>query len=221
VWFQPVDQIGGDFYSWSVAKDGSVVLGLADSVGHGIQGVVGASLAYGLLKRAVSTSTELSIAARLVQFESEYHELFKANTTADEVSTFGCELALFSYNPKSQTFTYSSAGISIISALNDGVNVFDKDKYSFSDNLSIANNLTTHDITLKKGQRLIVYTDGLKDQLGGSSNKTWGKVRLLESVMLAARLPFDEFVQAIKNDFSAWKAANAQTDDITCIFLEA
>ena len=78
-------------------------------------------------------------------------------------------------------------------------------------------NFTSHSLTLEKGDRLYLFTDGYADQFGGPKGKKF-KYRQLEEVLLSTiHLTLTDQKQALENAFDSWKANHEQVDDVCII----
>lgn len=72
---------------------------------------------------------------------------------------------------------------------------------------------------LNSGQALLMMSDGIKGQLGGTKSIPFGEKQLLKH--LASGNYIFEGVQNAMNAIGEYKNKNAQTDDITLIALSA
>ncbi len=78
-------------------------------------------------------------------------------------------------------------------------------------------NFTTHQLTLQKGDRLFLFTDGYADQFGGPKGKKF-KYRQLEELLLSTtHLTLNDQKQALEKAFDDWKANHEQVDDVCII----
>ena len=78
---------------------------------------------------------------------------------------------------------------------------------------------TTHKLTLKKGDMLYIFSDGIQDQFGGKRGKKFGPKRLrnlLESVYEKSVAEQEKLVEQAIED---WKGDLEQVDDIVLIGL--
>lgn len=74
-------------------------------------------------------------------------------------------------------------------------------------------------ISLAKGDRLFLYTDGVTEA-NNPSGELFGDDRLLESLNKNATLPLDQLLGGVKASMDAFSAGAEQFDDITMMVLE-
>lgn len=76
---------------------------------------------------------------------------------------------------------------------------------------------TTHQMTLQKGDRLYLFTDGYADQFGGPNGKKF-KYRQLEELLIStAHLSLNDQKQALEKAFETWIGNHEQVDDVCII----
>ncbi|HEY1037967.1 MAG TPA: SpoIIE family protein phosphatase, partial [Bacteroidia bacterium] len=76
---------------------------------------------------------------------------------------------------------------------------------------------TTHELNLKKGDSLYMYTDGYADQFGGAKGKKF-KYKQLEQLLLAnVKLPLPDQQQLLDEQFTGWRGNLEQVDDVCII----
>lgn len=74
-------------------------------------------------------------------------------------------------------------------------------------------------ISLAKGDRLFLYTDGVTEA-NNPSGELFGDDRLLESLNKNATLPLDQLLGGVKASMDAFSAGAEQFDDITMMVVE-
>jgi serine phosphatase RsbU (regulator of sigma subunit) len=75
------------------------------------------------------------------------------------------------------------------------------------------------EIELGKGGRLILFSDGLCDQLGETGRK-WPLKQLRELVLETATLPPDQALTYLKTEWSLHKGRMPQVDDVTVWIID-
>jgi serine phosphatase RsbU (regulator of sigma subunit) len=72
-------------------------------------------------------------------------------------------------------------------------------------------------MTLQKGDRLYLFTDGYADQFGGPKGKKF-KYRQLEEILIStSHLNLKDQKQALEKEFAAWIGNHEQVDDVCII----
>lgn len=148
--FEPVAEIGGDYYDYARAPDGRSVVALGDVSGHGLStGLLVAMAKAGLLTLLESGFKETSLFVKL-------NELIHRSTDSRNYMT----LALFSYDPAGRIGTLTNAGQLAPYRLSEG-GVESLSLPSFPLGMSPRYDFPTRAWTFSSGDRLVLLTDGL------------------------------------------------------------
>jgi serine phosphatase RsbU (regulator of sigma subunit) len=75
------------------------------------------------------------------------------------------------------------------------------------------------EIELGKGGRLILFSDGLRDQLGENGRK-WPLKQLRELILETATIPPDQALTHLKTEWSLHKGRMPQVDDVTVWIID-
>jgi serine phosphatase RsbU (regulator of sigma subunit) len=148
--FEPVAEIGGDYYDYARAPDGRSVVALGDVSGHGLStGLLVAMAKAGLLTLLESGFKETALFIKL-------NELIHRSTDSRNYMT----LALFAYDPASRTGSLTNAGqLAPYRLSKEGVESLSLP--SFPLGMSPRYDFPTRAWTFSAGDRLVLLTDGL------------------------------------------------------------
>jgi serine phosphatase RsbU (regulator of sigma subunit) len=75
---------------------------------------------------------------------------------------------------------------------------------------------TNHEIKLKKGDMLYIYSDGFADQFGGEKGKKYMVTKFRNLLAEISSLNVDDQKQKLEDEFEKWKGSHDQIDDV-CI----
>lgn len=232
--FKPKDIVSGDFY-WihhSIKENQNteeIYIAAVDCTGHGVPGALVSVVGNNGLNRCVKefginkTGEILDKLSDLVEetFEKSENEL-KDGMDISLLKISSHQLS--DDTEKSYSFQWSGANNplwiirkneNILPAVTELVEVrADKQPVGkFSDRKKF----TSHDLTLKKGDRLYLFTDGYADQFGGEKGKKF-KYKQLEELLLASSLKSSqEQKEMLDATFLKWKGNLEQVDDICII----
>jgi serine phosphatase RsbU (regulator of sigma subunit) len=218
IWHQPKELIGGDFYAWNLNEGGHLRLALADSTGHGLEGLVGATLGVSLLNRALLLHNQENLEGVFNSFLYEFQASSQLHS-ADTVNIMGYEVCFLSFDRHSRTLQYISAGVDIIYMRPGFVQVLPKDRIKI-DHQTREKSFTVQTIQLQAGDRLMISTDGLRDQLNGKTNRKLGRKGLLDILEVSAKPSFDTLFAELQEQIVAWQGHGEQTDDICLLAIE-
>ena len=229
--FKPKDIVSGDFY-WihnnpsSSTNENEVYIAAVDCTGHGVPGALVSVVGNNGLNRCVKefgihdTGKILDKLSELVEetFEKSENELkdgmdisllrIKKNLSRNleegtiEIQWSGANNPIWILRKNENEVTE----LVEVKADKQPVGKFD-DRKPF----------TTNHLTLQKGDKLYLFTDGYADQFGGPKGKKF-KYRQLEELLLStAEYTLPEQKQALEKAFGEWKGVHEQVDDVCII----
>ena len=226
--FKPKDIVSGDFY-WihnnpsTISTENEVYIAAVDCTGHGVPGALVSVVGNNGLNRCVKefgihdTGRILDKLSELVEetFEKSENELKD-----------GMDISLL----KIKSDTSLSADSNLVNVQWSGANnpiwVIKKDTQlleeikadkqpvgKFEDKKAF----TTQQLTLQKGDRLYLFTDGYADQFGGPKGKKFKYKQLEELLISTADLDLHTQKKSLEKAFENWKGNHEQVDDVCII----
>lgn len=221
LWYQPQGEVGGDFY-WVRRFAGErylVVLG--DCTGHGVPGGFMTVLAITLLEKATEEEGALSLPALAEFLHTEMTRLLHAEQTHGVRDGMEASFVLIDY-PQGQVELLTAGSscwwipqggeVEEIGPSGPGIaEVF------FSNQRPIS--WQVHRRPLERGGRLILASDGLKDQLN-SERKKWNRKALRQMLQTVAPLPPAEACKKIQEAWEAHRGAIPQIDDVSLWIID-
>jgi serine phosphatase RsbU (regulator of sigma subunit) len=78
----------------------------------------------------------------------------------------------------------------------------------------------TQQVQLKKGDTVVLSSDGFADQHGGEFHKKFKKARFKELISTIGNYSVQEQTQLLREHILDWKKNKVQTDDVTVITLK-
>lgn len=201
--FLPCDALGGDMYDCFQARDGRVFMYIADVSGHG---VMPAMLTVYLRQEmfAQCKTTSISPAQVLHNIQVSFEEL------STEESIY-ITIFVLVFDPQTGAFVYANAGHSVPPLITGRKGV----RELFLPGTPICRWVDTASHTeaegvLEKGEKLLLYTDGLDGIHTGEESNLKLSAILMDPVLKGQRL-LDE----IKRQFAQTKA-----DDVTMLLCQ-
>jgi serine phosphatase RsbU (regulator of sigma subunit) len=206
--------IGGDTVFIKNTNNG-VVFGLLDSTGHGIPAAL-LSISGTLLLKELMTSMEIDNPQTLFNLLNyQLHKTFNNSRS----SIAHKEGVFFSFSSTQNKLIYSSAkGKALLLRPTGEIEELANTKKSLGDDANTEFEL--FEMKVMSGDKLIMYSDGLTDQFGGSNNKKFSRDRLKKILSKSPRENATEMVKKIEKEFIIWKSTNAQTDDVSFMIIE-
>ena len=134
----------------------------------------------------------------------------------DGLVSDGMDLALCVWNKKTNELKFSGANQPFYLIRNGELNITKPNKQPigyFEDKTSF----NTHSFQLTKGDQIILFSDGYKDQFGGAKGKKFGIRRFNNVLLKYCSKTLHDQKNALHQEINNWMENEDQVDDI-CIF---
>jgi serine phosphatase RsbU (regulator of sigma subunit) len=215
--YLPALEIGGDFYDIQPLNDGRLAILLADMTGHGIQ----AALSTSLLKLAFAPTAHTD--ATPVDILTNVNRVLCQGLPQDLPSSIFAAAAAVTIDPTHSTMRIANAGlphplymsrrtgeVARITSSGMILGIFDNEIYRPA---------TDTEISLEKGDTLLLYTDGL-DETINEQNELFsvGRIRdiMLQCVGRDSAALLDQLVDAVQT----FSKPNHSWDDLTLLGID-
>jgi sigma-B regulation protein RsbU (phosphoserine phosphatase) len=204
----PAKEVGGDFYDFFLIDENTLCIVIADVSGKGVP----AALFMVIAKTLIKNNAQNSKSPKEV-FETVNNQLCESNEASMFVTAF-----MGYFNISSGKFTFVNAGHNPPILHSSGNYSYLKMKRGFvlagMEDAFYAQN----EITLQKGDVLLLYTDGVTEAMNNDGT-LFGEERLLGAVKEYSDLPLKEFTTEIKCKIDKFAEGVPQADDITMLAL--
>jgi len=215
VLFQPKDVVSGDFYWGSETDDGFLYI-TADCTGHGVPGAFMSLLNISKLNQIVSEKNITRPDLVLNELRKEIIEVLNPVGSQTE-SKDGMDAILCKLNIKKMRLEYAAANNSFYIIRNKSILNCKADKMPVGKGHDDSVSFTYNEIKLEKNDIIYTLTDGYADQFGGPHGKKF-KYKALEELLLSVHaLPLSTQKEILSKNFSEWKGALEQIDDVCLI----
>lgn len=207
--YEPMEAVGGDFYEFIETREGQIGLFISDVSGHG----AAAAFITSMLKILCSTYRRYS--KQPAVFLSHINNMLCEKMADNYVTAFYCI-----FDPKTLTMKYSNAGhvypilyrrrdksVTQIEAVGGVIGVIDSLSYE------------QKEIQLEKGDRIIIYTDGLTEA-HNERREIYGKNNLMEFMKNNNNYVLEEFIYRLYEDVNNFREGEL-SDDIAIIGIDA
>lgn len=215
---RPAREISGDLYNFFEPGDEYTLIAFGDVSGKGAAAALYGALITGLLRMLAPRRHSPS-------------ELMKSLNEAlleRRVDAQYATLSLITWTARTRTFTVVSAG-TLPPMLCRAGKIIDSRAEGMPIGLLEDQQYDQVEITAEADDLLILYSDGVEDQLGDHSSpdsiavdddpETYGRGRLKKVVTTHYKLPPQQIVKKIFNDIDVFRGATPLTDDQTVIAL--
>jgi len=214
-------QIGGDYYAGIDAEDGYIIF-FADATGHGVPGALASMLLASAVRNA---ATRLKAKDGAGKWLSCIHENFieglAERTGGEKDIQLGADAILMIVGKASPTVSWASAKQPLFVKQSGQIEMTSSDKTSIG-YISESLEFSEQQLELKKkGDMIVMCTDGIFDQPGGEKQFGYGKKRFmrhcesLDTGSISAAKAIDLFFA----DLEKYAGDNPPLDDRTILAI--
>ncbi|UCG28330.1 MAG: SpoIIE family protein phosphatase [Bacteroidales bacterium] len=134
--------------------------------------------------------------------------------TTDLQVTDGMDLALCCFNPKTMTLQFAGAQRPLLLLQNNEIPTFKGTRHSIGMPGKGNQCFMNHDIAVKKGDLVYLFSDGFPDQFGGAEGKKYLMEGFTDLLLNIHTLPMDEQKDKLDATLREWMGTLDQVDDI-------
>ncbi|MGB0695439.1 MAG: SpoIIE family protein phosphatase [Rhodospirillaceae bacterium] len=213
VW-RPRDQVSGDMY-WYHQDQGAHYIALYDCTGHGVPGALMTMVVSSALSLAVTETLEperlLARANALVK--TNLRQINPVGSSDD-----GFEIGLCRVEPDRGRLTFAGARCDLLISQGGALEVIKGDRLNLGYRKTpMTVKPTRHFIRLRDGARYFMVSDGILDQVGTSTRRSFGRRRLVQGLQESGNLPLQRQGDYVMNIFDSHKGQEPQRDDVTLV----
>ena len=229
IYFNPKDIVSGDFY-WMEEVGNYKFIAAADCTGHGVPGAMMSVICCNALNRAVR-EFELTDPALILNKVREL--VIRTFKNSENQMRDGMDISLISIDKNSNKFQYAGAYNSIY--------LICKSNETVTDETIVLNNkmiveikgdrqpiglfrnskdFTTHEVPVKKGDSIYLFSDGFADQFGGPKGKKYKYKPFKRFLLEIHQLELHDQKNRLINELIGWQGGLEQIDDITIIGMK-
>lgn len=220
--YKPLHIVAGDFY-WAAEVSHYRILVCADCTGHGVPGAFVSMLGVSLLNEVCPHIVEeggnagdiLDELRRRLKFSLGQTSLA---TVSPNQNMDGMDMSLVLIDNTDLKATYAGAYRPLWIYRDGQITKLNPDKMPIGVYIGSEHQFTSRDIQLRRGDILYMFTDGITDQLGYTSDahsdaERYCTGRLLALVKELAPLPMPEQRARMESAMEQWKNGYKQIDD--------
>ncbi len=218
MFYRPRDTVSGDFY-WLNQVNKTKILVVADCTGHGVPGAFMSMMGISLLNEIVIREKNISPAAILNILRERLIHSLQASGRGTIVAD-GIDVSVVAIEEDEQKLKFAGAfNPSYIFRKNEIV-IMEADRMPVGEHLDNIRPFTEKVFDFIPGDRLILFTDGYKDQFGGERDKKMNSKKFKEFFLHNFQTPMHTLSGDIIRFFDEWKQNNEQVDDVLVMGVE-
>ena len=208
---RPALYVGGDYFDFFEFEGGSLGLAIADVAGHGMSASLHMASIQALLQALVPSNASPAEVVSKVQHLLSHN--FRFNTFIT--------LFLGAYDPEDEAFRFCNAGHNpALLYLGDGRQGEDVAWLGPTGpalGLLEAAEYHSETVSLRSGDILVLYTDGVTETWSPDGQIQFGKDRLADLVMQGSPLAARDLVREIRTALEDFTGGSAFEDDVTLL----
>ncbi len=208
----PRSIVSGDFY-WAGRLNGKKVIALGDCTGHGISGAFMTMAGIAFLNEIMSKKIAQNANEILFELRRLVMKLLKQKGEQGEAAD-GLDISLAIIDENNKRIQFAGANNPFYLISNSKLIIYKGDRMPIGIHLNFGKPFTNHDIEIKKGDMIYLFTDGFADQFGGPRNKKFRYKQFQELLIEIHKLPMDKQKENLLRTITNWMGDNEQIDDI-------
>ncbi len=216
--YEPKDIVSGDFYWMEKSKD-LIHFAVADCTGHGVPGAMVSFVCSNVLSQAVLDEKIYSPEKIL----DRSRELVIRRFSTSEISlNDGMDISIGTYNKNTNILSWAGANnpLYIVRAGINEVVEIRGNKQPIGKYVAEEKPFTLHQLTMEKGDRIYLFSDGYIDQFGGIKGKKYKTNQFKRFILSIQNHSIHEQQSLLMTEFTNWKGNKSQTDDVLVCGLE-
>ncbi|MFC2151180.1 SpoIIE family protein phosphatase [Bacteroidota bacterium] len=219
IMFKPRDIVSGDFY-WIAEDQDKLYFTAADCTGHGVPGAFMSMLGVSSLNEIFGNENNNITANRILELLREKIKFSLHQTGKEGENKDGMDMAMCIYHKKKKMIEYAGAYNPLYLIRNGELQEYKADRMPIGIYHVEKENFTNHEIKVKKGDNIYIFSDGYVDQFGGPAQNKFKSVNMKKLLAEIWDKPMNEQKQILEDRFNKWKGKLDQIDDIIFIGIK-
>jgi serine phosphatase RsbU (regulator of sigma subunit)/Tfp pilus assembly protein PilF len=215
--YKPRDIVSGDYY-WMTLKDNKTIVAAADCTGHGVPGAFMSMLGISFMNEIVNKSDRTEANEILNELRSDVISSLGQTGVTGETQD-GMDLALCVIDLEGLKIQFAGAYNPLYLIRDDKLTEYKSDKMPIGIHKEKKESFNNHDIDIKKGDALYLFSDGYVDQFGGNRQKKFMTKNFKELLVRINQKTMAEQMDILDKTLKEWMGDIEQIDDILVMGL--
>jgi len=183
---------------------------VADCTGHGVPGAMMSVIGQNALNRVINEFGVTKPSEILDKLSALVEEAF--SKSGSDVRD-GMDIALCALDVSTNKLEYAGANNPVYIYSDNELKEIKATKQPIG-RFESKVNFVNHEVNLKSGDAVYLFSDGIADQFGGPDGKKYKYKRVKELLLTNNIKPHSEQKNNIITEFISWKGKNEQIDDV-------
>jgi serine phosphatase RsbU (regulator of sigma subunit) len=196
-----------------------LVVAAVDCTGHGVPGALMSMLGNSYLDEIVN-NREITDPSRILdELTREVRKALRQKGERQEAKD-GMDIALCVIDKKQNMLHYSGAYNNLYMVRKNVLTEYNADRMPIGYCDDQEKRFSKHEIVIKPGDMIYMFSDGFADQFGGPNTKKFKYAQFKELILKINRKPLKDQRKLLESKFYEWKGVNDQTDDVLVIGIK-
>ena len=221
LYYQPRDVISGDIPWFYESKD-FYYIAVIDCTGHGVPGALLSFIAFFLLNNICALNPGMNAGEIGDELDRQVKHTLKQDQKNTETRD-GMDMALCKIKKDFSSLEFVGAHRPLFLLREGELTIFKGDRKAVGGLMNPKKpekKFEYSNISVRKGDKIFIFSDGITDQLGGPIGLKYSTARLRDLLVEHPGYTINQFEDYIKQDFSKWLYGHQQIDDILLIGIE-
>ena len=218
IFYRPRNTVSGDFF-WINQLGHFRIAIAADCTGHGVPGAFMSMMGISLLNQIILREETLKADEILNKLRQRLISSLETNNAQETVQD-GLDISLAIIDDQNHTIYYAGAFNPLYLLRNQQLIEMKADRMPIGKYVHDTDPFTQQSTSFERGDRIILFTDGFKDQYGEKYNKKISSRRFKNLLTDSSNLPVHEQLKEVEAFFDNWKGNQEQIDDVLVMAIE-
>ena len=215
--FKPRDIVSGDYY-WFSEQEKHYYVAAADCTGHGVPGAFMSMLGMALMNEIINKYPDIDPDSLLNELRSQIIETLHQKGDPSAAKD-GMDMVVCKVDRNNSRMLFAGANNSLYLVRGKELTEYKTDKMPVSIHL-VMHPFTSHEINLKPGDSVYLFSDGYADQFGGPRGKKFKYQPFKRLLISISEKEMHEQGLQLDREFEQWKGDADQVDDVVVIGLK-
>jgi phosphoserine phosphatase RsbU/P len=217
--YKPKDIVSGDFY-WMNYREGKAIVAAVDCTGHGVPGAFMSIVGNNQLNYAVNVQGKVRPDEILNALNEGVTKALRQTRLNSSVKD-GMDISLAAVDFKNKKLQYAGA-YNPLFMIRDGELIQIKaNKFPIGGYMGEElRNFTLHELDIKQGDIIYIFSDGYVDQFGGTDDSKYLIKRFRDLLLNICNEPMEEQKEILNQVHLDWRGGGPQIDDILVIGIK-
>lgn len=218
VFYQPRDIVSGDFY-WMAEINSYKIIVAADCTGHGVPGALMSMVGSTLLNKIILERKITQPKKILESLDEEIKLALKQYN--DDATRDGMDVCLVCIDEKRAELIYAGAMRPLFQVRDKTLIEYEATKHAIGGySYGKTKEFSETKITLHRGDRFYLFSDGYADQFGGEKGKKFMLKNFKSLLLSSSDLEMQNQKDLLSATYNSWKGVLPQIDDVMVIGIK-